>query len=91
MISLAHQQITREWWDRHRRGFDLHISELVLYEIRRGDPAAAQARAVRRELTERFGTDIDALCDFLQEQEREHPERLVNRPPRRPVPIATRD
>jgi hypothetical protein len=41
---LAHQQLTREWWDRHRQSFALHISELVLYEIARGDVDAAQAR-----------------------------------------------
>lgn len=44
IVSLAHQQVTREWWDRHRHAFDLHVSELVLYEIGRGDAEAAQAR-----------------------------------------------
>jgi predicted nucleic acid-binding protein len=44
VVSLAHQQLTREWWDRHRQGFDLHISELVIFEIGRGDPTAAHAR-----------------------------------------------
>jgi predicted nucleic acid-binding protein len=44
IVSLAHQQLTREWWDRHRQGFELYVSELVLYEISRGDPDAARAR-----------------------------------------------
>ncbi|HEV7242719.1 MAG TPA: hypothetical protein VGQ36_26055 [Thermoanaerobaculia bacterium] len=44
VVTLAHQQLTREWWDRHRHGFELHISELVLYEIARGDESAAQSR-----------------------------------------------
>lgn len=44
VVSLAHQQITREWWERHRHGFALHISELVVFEIGRGNPEAAQAR-----------------------------------------------
>jgi len=44
VVTLAHQQLTREWWDRQRHGFDLHISELVVFEIGRGDPNAAQAR-----------------------------------------------
>jgi predicted nucleic acid-binding protein len=44
VVSLAHQQLTREWWDRQRHGFELHASELVLFEIGRGDPTAAQAR-----------------------------------------------
>ena len=44
VVSLAHQQLTREWWDRHRHGFELHVSELVLFEIGRGDRAAAESR-----------------------------------------------
>jgi hypothetical protein len=48
------------------------------------DPVVTEIRAVRHELTERFGDDIEALCDFLAEQEREHEDRLVNRPPKVP-------
>ena len=44
------------------------------------DPVVDEIRAVRRELTERFGDDVNALCDFLAEQEKQHEERLVNRP-----------
>jgi hypothetical protein len=44
------------------------------------DPIVAETRAIRRELTERFGGDIDALCDFLAARESEHQELLVNRP-----------
>lgn len=48
------------------------------------DPVVAEIRAVRQELSERFGDDINALCDFLAEKEREHEHRLVNRPPKSP-------
>lgn len=44
VVNLAHQQVTQEWWERHRRGFNLYVSELVLYEISRGDVAAAESR-----------------------------------------------
>jgi predicted nucleic acid-binding protein len=44
IVTLAHQQLTREWWERQRHRFDLHISELVVFEIGRGDPAAARSR-----------------------------------------------
>jgi len=44
IVTLAHQQITHDWWQRHRANFDLHVSELVLYESGRGDPDAALAR-----------------------------------------------
>ena len=43
-LTAVHQQLTHEWWARHRQAFDLHISELVLFEIRRGDRDAAEAR-----------------------------------------------
>lgn len=48
------------------------------------DPVVAEIREVRRELAERFGDDIDALCDFLAQQEKQHEERLVNHAPREP-------
>lgn len=48
------------------------------------DPVVSEIRAVRRELAERFGDDIDALCDFLIGQEKQHEDRLVNRPAKAP-------
>jgi hypothetical protein len=48
------------------------------------DPVVAEIRAVRQELADRFGDDVNALCDFLARQEAGHPERLVNRSPRSP-------
>lgn len=48
------------------------------------DSVLAETRAVRRELAERFGEDIDALCEFLIEQEKTHQELLVNYPPNSP-------
>lgn len=48
------------------------------------DPVVAEIRAVRRELAERFSDDVDALCDFLAQQEKQHENRLVNRPPKAP-------
>ena len=52
------------------------------------DPVVAEIRAVRRELSEQFGNDIDALCDFLVAREGEHEERLVNQPPKAPQRLA---
>ncbi|HXA15413.1 MAG TPA: hypothetical protein VN380_00355 [Thermoanaerobaculia bacterium] len=48
------------------------------------DPIVAEIRAVRRELAERFGDDIKALCDFVVEREQEHKDRLVNYPRKAP-------
>jgi predicted nucleic acid-binding protein len=44
IVATAHQQLTREWWERRRAKFDLYVSIEVLNEIRRGDPGAAQLR-----------------------------------------------
>jgi hypothetical protein len=48
------------------------------------DTVVAEIRAVRRELADRFGGDVNALCDFLAQQEVEHESRLVTRQPRSP-------
>jgi len=43
LLRAAHQQVTREWWDR-RAAFDLFVSPLVLIECQAGDPTAAAER-----------------------------------------------
>lgn len=43
LLRAAHQQLTREWWDR-RHAFELFISPLVLVECQAGDPTAAAER-----------------------------------------------
>ena len=43
LVRAAHQQVTVEWWAK-RDDFSLFISEAVLAEARRGDPAAAARR-----------------------------------------------
>src|SRR2546425_9484285 len=44
LITAAHQQITREWWDTRRQDFDLFISQMVLDEASTGDQEAAARR-----------------------------------------------
>ena len=44
LIVAANQQVTRDWWERRRREFELSISELVIVEASKGDPDAAQRR-----------------------------------------------
>jgi hypothetical protein len=43
IVQAAHQQITREWWER-RKDFDLFVSQAVITEIGRGDSDAAGRR-----------------------------------------------
>ena len=44
LVVAAHQQVTWDWWEKKRRSFELFISELVLDEVRAGDPDAARRR-----------------------------------------------
>ena len=43
LIVVAHQEITKEWWETRNR-FELFVSEVVLNEISLGDPDAAKRR-----------------------------------------------
>jgi hypothetical protein len=49
------------------------------------DPIVAETRALRQQLMDEVGNDLDALVNYLQERELEHPERLVSPPSRRPL------
>ncbi|PWU17368.1 MAG: DNA-binding protein [Verrucomicrobia bacterium] len=44
VVMAGHQASTVEWWDNHRRKFDLLISRLVLDEASEGDPEAVKRR-----------------------------------------------
>jgi predicted nucleic acid-binding protein len=44
LIIAGHQQITREWWKKRKRGFDLYISQLVVDEAKAGNDEAARER-----------------------------------------------
>jgi hypothetical protein len=41
LIMAAHQEVTREWWQNQRLGFELFYSEAVRDEAAMGDPQAA--------------------------------------------------
>jgi predicted nucleic acid-binding protein len=44
LVTAAHQEITRLWWEQRRKNFDLYVSELVLQEAAAGNEALAQKR-----------------------------------------------
>lgn len=44
LIVAAHQQITREWWEKARQRFALFVSFPVIEEISKGDTDAAKKR-----------------------------------------------
>ena len=43
IVVAAHQQLTREWWERRDR-FELVVSQAVVDEVSRGDPSVAARR-----------------------------------------------
>lgn len=44
LLTAAHQQVTRDWWESRRMDFDLYVSEFVLAEVRLGDAQLASRR-----------------------------------------------
>ena len=44
LLVAAHQQLTVAWWDEQRTRYELFTSQVVLAEVRAGDPDAAQRR-----------------------------------------------
>lgn len=44
IVTAARQQITREWWQTRREGFDLLVSQFVISEAGGGDASAARLR-----------------------------------------------
>src|SRR4029450_442104 len=44
LVTAAHQQVTREWWQTRRGKFELFISQIVVQESGGGDPDAAASR-----------------------------------------------
>ena len=44
VVVLAHQQITRDFWEKRLGRFEVFISQIVLEEASRGDRGAAKSR-----------------------------------------------
>ena len=60
LVVAAHQQLTAEWWAKHRRRFDVYISEIVLREAAKGDESAATKRLAELDGMEVLTLDDDA-------------------------------
>lgn len=44
LIVAAHQQLTVTWWQDQRQNYDLFVSQIVVDEVRAGDPESAAKR-----------------------------------------------
>jgi hypothetical protein len=51
LVTAAHQQVTREWWQTRRADFELFVSQIVVQESSGGDQdAAARRLAILKDL-----------------------------------------
>ena len=66
-LATAHQQLTRDWWERRRTRFDLFVSELVVQEAGRGNAEAARARlqVIAAYPVLRVGAAAQSLADSI--------------------------
>ncbi len=51
------------------------------------DPIVAETRAARQRLVDRFGGDLDALWQHIQQVQKQFGDRVVRRPAKPPVVI----
>jgi len=67
VVTAASQLVTRQWWDQHRREYDLFISPAVIAESNAGDPEAAQERFVFLDGLEilEISTEAERLAETL--------------------------
>lgn len=48
------------------------------------DPIIAELYRIREEYAKRFNYDIAAMAEHIRGRQKEHPERVVSFPPKRP-------
>lgn len=66
LIVAANQQVSQGWWHERRERFSLYASQLVLQEIRTGNPEAASRR---HEIMDEFELlEITDKATFLAEE-----------------------
>jgi hypothetical protein len=79
IVMAARQQITHDWWNHHRKNFELFISQIVLDEASGGDP---EASAKRLEILRDIDVleppaDVDEIVETLL-KEAALPENALN-------------
>ena len=70
VIIKAHQEVTRTWWLKRHKDFELIVSDVVLEELGRGDkPAAAKRLGYAQNLNSVLSTEpAIALARLLLKQ-----------------------
>jgi hypothetical protein len=54
------------------------------------DPIVAETRALRQEMMDEAGNDLDSLFAYLQKEQMKYQERLVTLPARKAIPLSRR-
>lgn len=54
------------------------------------DPIVAETRALRQEMMEEAGNDLDSLFAYLQKDQKQYQERMVTLPSRKALPLNRR-
>lgn len=70
VVQAAHQQLTREWWDRRAR-FDLFVSQTVITEASGGNAEAASRRLAALEGVPSLAVSaeaVDLAAQFVRAQ-----------------------
>lgn len=62
LIVAAHQELTRQWWSQHLRGFRGVVSQFVLDEARDGEPAMVRKRLKELRRFARLTITAEALA-----------------------------
>ena len=52
------------------------------------DPVVAETRALRQEMMDEAGDNLDDLFAYLQKEQETYRDRLVRLPPREVIPVA---
>ena len=62
LILAAHQEVTRQWWERRRADFEVYVSQLVLDEAGHGDVEAVHKRLEALKAIESLSVTEEAIA-----------------------------
>jgi hypothetical protein len=62
LILAAHQEVTRQWWERRRKDFEIYVSQLVVDEASHGDAEAVKRRQEAMKAAARLTITEEAIA-----------------------------
>ena len=85
LIRAARQELTREWWENCRQGFDLYTGRIdgrSGRRVMRNDPIVREVRTHREQRAARFEFKVRAIAEDAQSREKGSGHKIVT-PPKR--------